>query len=116
VTDVAFSPVDAAVLVLIGVAAWYGYRTGFVAPTYSLATWILAVAAALAFAGPASGLIQLVAKAPRPLAGTLGFVTIILAAEALFSATGYLAIRPSWRWSAAAGSAPSIRFSEPLRL
>jgi uncharacterized protein YkwD len=94
VTDVAFSPVDAAVLVLIGVAAWYGYRTGFVATTYSLATWILAVAAALAFAGPASGLIELVTKVPRPLAATLGFVTIILAAEALFSAAGYFAIRP----------------------
>ena len=93
-TDLAFNPIDAAVLVLIGVAAWFGYRTGFVATTYSLASWILAAAAALAFAGPATALVETLTGRPRPFAATIGFVVTIVAAEALFSAAGHLAIRP----------------------
>jgi uncharacterized protein YkwD len=94
VTDLAFNPVDAAVLALIGVAAWYGYRAGFIATTYSLASWILAVAAALAFAGPATAIVEIVARLPTPLASTIGFVLTIVVMEALFSAAGYIAIRP----------------------
>jgi len=94
VTDLAFNPIDAAVLVLIGVAAWFGYRTGFVATTYSLASWILAAAAALAFAGPATALVETLTGRPRPFAATIGFVVTIVAAEALLSAAGHLAIRP----------------------
>jgi len=94
VTDLAFNPIDAAVLVLIGVAAWFGYRTGFVATTYSLASWILAAAAALAFAGPATALVETLTGRPRPFAATIGFVVTIVAAEALFSAAGHLAILP----------------------
>jgi len=94
VTDLGLNPVDAAVLVLIGVAAWFGYRTGFVATMYSLASWVLAVAAALAFAGPATALVQTLAGLPKPLATTIAFVVTVVAAEAIFSAAGYLAIRP----------------------
>jgi uncharacterized protein YkwD len=94
VTDLALNPVDAAVLLLIAVAAWFGYRAGFVATMYSLASWILAVAAALAFAGPAAAFVQTLTGFPRPLAATIAFVVTIVAAEALFSAAGYLAIRP----------------------
>ena len=93
-TDLALNPVDAAVLVLIGVAAWFGYRAGFVATMYSLASWVLAVAAALALAGPATALVETAAGFSRPLAATIGFVVAIVAAEALFSAAGYVAIRP----------------------
>ena len=93
-TDLAFNPIDAAVLVLIGVAAWFGYRTGFVATTYSLASWILAAAAALALAGPATALVETLTGRPRPFAATIGFVVTIVAAEALLSAAGHLAIRP----------------------
>jgi len=94
VTDLALNPVDAAVLVLIAVAAWFGYRAGFVATMYSLASWVLAVAAALAFAGPATTFIETLAGFPKPLAATIAFVVTIVAAEALLSAAGYLAIRP----------------------
>jgi uncharacterized protein YkwD len=94
VTVLGLNPVDVGVLVVILVAAWYGFQAGFVSTTYSLATWILAVAAALAFQGPAAAFIELVAKLPKPLAATLGFVVVILIAEALFSAAGYFAIRP----------------------
>lgn len=93
-TDLAFSPVDAAVLALVGVAAWFGYRSGFVATMYGLASWIIAVAAALAFDGPAASFIEAVAGLPKPLAATIGFVLTIIAVEALFSTAGYLAIHP----------------------
>jgi uncharacterized membrane protein required for colicin V production len=78
----------------MGITAWYGYRAGFVATMYSLASWIIAGAAALAFQRPASGVIELVAGLPKPLAATLGFVMIIVVAEALFSAAGHLAVPP----------------------
>ena len=93
-TDLALNPVDAAVLLLVAVAAWFGYRAGFVATMYSLASWVLAVAAALAFAGPATAFVEALAGFPRPLAATIAFVVTIVAAEALFSAAGYIAIRP----------------------
>jgi len=94
VTVLGLNPLDVAVLVVIFVAAWYGFQAGFVSTTYSLATWVLAVGAALTFARPASGLIEAVAKVPPALAATLGFLAIILAAEALFALAGHFAIRP----------------------
>jgi uncharacterized protein YkwD len=94
VSGVGLHPVDAAVLALIGVAAWYGFRAGFVATIYSLASWVLAVAAALAFAGPATSLVEAVSALPRPVAATVGFVVTIVVVEALFSVAGSLAIRP----------------------
>ena len=93
-SEPAFDPVDLAVVALTVVAAWYGYHTGFVATTYSLASWILAIAAALAFEGPAATIVERVAGLPAPLAATIGFVLTIVVAEAVFSAAGYIAIRP----------------------
>jgi uncharacterized protein YkwD len=94
VTDLALSPVDAAVLVLIAVTAWFGYRAGFVSTMYGLASWILAVAAALAFAGPATRFIETVSGLPDPLAATIGFVVTVVVVEALFSVAGFVAIQP----------------------
>jgi uncharacterized protein YkwD len=94
VTDLALNPVDAAVLLLIAVASWFGYRAGFVATMYSLASWVLAFAAALAFAGPGTAFVETLAGFPKSLAAAIAFVVTIVAAEALFSAAGYLAIRP----------------------
>jgi uncharacterized protein YkwD len=94
VSDPGLNPVDAAIFVLIVVATWFGCRTGFVATMYSLASWVLAVAAALAFEGPAATIVETIARLPAPLAATIGFVVTIVVAEALFSAAGYLAIRP----------------------
>jgi uncharacterized protein YkwD len=94
VTDLAFSPVDAAVLALLGVAAWFGYRSGFVAMTYSLASWILAVAAGLAFQAPVADFIEAVVGLPAPLAAVIGFVLTVVVVEGLFSAAGRVAIRP----------------------
>jgi uncharacterized membrane protein required for colicin V production len=94
VTDLAFNPVDAAVLALVGVAAWFGSRNGFIATTYSLASWIIAVAAAIVCQGPAANFVAAIARLPSPLAATIGFVVVVVAVEALFSVAGYIAIRP----------------------
>ena len=93
-SDLAFDPVDAAVLALIGVATWYGYRTGFIATMYSLASWVLAVAAGLALEGPATNITEAVTGLPAPVAATVGFVVTVVAVEGLFSVAGYLAVRP----------------------
>jgi len=94
VSDLAFTPVDAAVLALVAVAAWFGYRTGFIATTYSLASWILAVATGLALEGPATSVTEMLTGLPTPVAATVGFVVMVVVAEALLSAAGYLAVRP----------------------
>jgi len=88
------SLIDVAVLALLSFAAWRGYRAGFLATTYSLASWILAVAAALVLAGPATNLVEAVAPLPRSVALMVGFVVTIVAIEALFSIAGYFALRP----------------------
>ena len=93
-TALGLDPVDVAAFALIVVAAAYGYRTGFVATTYSLASWILAVTAGLAFEGPAGALVERIVAVPLPLAATIGFVVTIVIAEALLSVAGYVAVRP----------------------
>jgi uncharacterized protein YkwD len=95
VSGLAFNIVDAVVLALAGLAVVMGVRTGFVATMYSLASWILAVAAALAFRGPATAVIEFLARLPKPLAATLAFVMTIVVVEALFSVAGHFAIRPT---------------------
>ena len=93
-TDLPFNVVDAIVLLLLGLAVWNGYRVGFVATAYSLASWVLAVAAAIAFAGPAATVVEALVHLPKPVAATVGFFVVIVLAEMLFSIAGYLAIRP----------------------
>ncbi len=93
-TDLALNAIDAAVLGLLVIAAWMGFRAGLVATLYSLASWVLATAAAIAFAGPVSGLVETFARLPKPVATSVAFVAVIVLVEALFSITGYLAIRP----------------------
>src|SRR2546428_532888 len=62
---------------LVGLAIWTGYQAGFIATTYSLATWVLAAAAAIVFTGPATALIAAVAGVPKPLASSIAFVLVV---------------------------------------
>jgi len=94
VTDLPFSPIDIVVLALVGFAAWSGYRAGFVATSYSLASWILAAAAAIAFEGPVAKALDVFVRLPKQLETTIAFVGIIAVVEMLFAATGYAAVRP----------------------
>jgi uncharacterized protein YkwD len=88
-----FSPIDAVIVLLIGFSVWSGYRSGFIATGYGLATWIVSFAAAVIFQGPMSALVQKLGLQPasaRPLA----FVLVIVIVEALFSLAGYFAVAP----------------------
>jgi uncharacterized protein YkwD/uncharacterized membrane protein required for colicin V production len=91
--DLPFSPVDAGILALAGVAVWSGYRSGFIATAYGLATWIVAFAAGVAFQAPAASLVERLGAQPataRPIA----FVLVIIAVEGLFSLAGHFALNP----------------------
>jgi uncharacterized protein YkwD len=91
--DLPFSPVDAAIIALVGVAVWSGYRNGFLATAYGLATWIVSFAAAVVFQGPAASVIEKFGVLPataRPIA----FIVVLVLVEALFSLAGYFALSP----------------------
>ena len=88
-----FSPIDAAILGLIGFSVWNGYRNGFIATAYGLATWVISFAAAVVFQAPAASLVEKLGLLPttaRPLA----FVFVIVIVEALFSLAGHFALAP----------------------
>ncbi len=89
-----FNPLDAAILAVIGVAIWSGYRAGLVATTYSLATWVLAVTAAIVFQGPAAGLVEALFPVAPQIGRAVGFVGVVAAVEALATLAGHFAIRP----------------------
>jgi uncharacterized membrane protein required for colicin V production len=88
-----FSPIDAGILALIGFSVWNGYRHGFIATAYGLATWIISFAAAVVFQTPAASLVEKLGLLPttaRPLA----FVILIVVVEGLFSLAGHFALAP----------------------
>lgn len=88
-----FSPVDAAIIALAGFAVWNGYRHGFIATAYGLATWILSFAAAVIFQGPAASVIEKFGVLPAT-AQPIGFIVVLVLVEALFSLAGYFALAP----------------------
>jgi len=88
-----FSPIDAAIVALIGVAVWSGYRNGFVSTLYGLATWIISFAAAVVFQAPASKAVQYLGLSPAA-ARPIGFVAVLVIVEGLFSLAGYFALTP----------------------
>ncbi|MDQ2952176.1 MAG: CvpA family protein [Chloroflexota bacterium] len=87
------TPVDAAVIALAGFAVWNGYRHGFVATAYGLATWILSFAAAVVFQDPAASLIERLGVLPAT-AQPIGFIVVLVLVEGLFSLAGYFALAP----------------------
>jgi uncharacterized protein YkwD len=88
-----FSAVDAVIVALVGVAVWSGYRNGFIATAYGLATWVVSFAAAVVFQSPAASLIAkfgLLPATARPVA----FIVVLVLVEGLFSLAGYFALTP----------------------
>lgn len=88
-----FSPIDAAIIALAGVAIWSGYRSGFIATLFGLATWIVSFAAAVVFQTPASSLVEKLGLLPAQ-ARPLGFVLVLVVVEVLFSLAGHFAVKP----------------------
>ena len=88
-----FSPIDAAILLLIAAAIWGGYRSGFIATTYGLATWIVSFAAAVLFQAQAAKLVETFGVLPAT-ARPIGFIVVIVLVESLFSIAGFFALTP----------------------
>ncbi|MEX2047732.1 MAG: CvpA family protein [Chloroflexota bacterium] len=88
-----FSPIDAALLLLITAAIWGGYRSGFIATTYGLATWIVSFAAAVVFQAQAAQLVERLGVLPAT-ASPIGFIAVLVLVEALFSLAGFFALTP----------------------
>jgi uncharacterized protein YkwD len=88
-----FSPIDAVIVALIGVAVWNGYRSGFVRTLYGLATWVVSFAAAVVFQQPAASLVQQLGLSPA-VSHPAAFVVVIVLVEGLFSLAGFLALNP----------------------
>ena len=88
-----FSLIDAALVLLIAAAVWGGYRSGFIATTYGLATWIVSFAAAVLFQAQAALIVErfgVSAALTRPI----GFIVVLVLIEALFSIAGFFALTP----------------------
>jgi uncharacterized protein YkwD len=88
-----FTPIDAGILLLIAAAVWGGYRSGFIATTYGLATWVVSFAAAVVFQTPAAQLVEKLGVVPAT-ARPIGFIVVLVAVEALFSVAGFFALTP----------------------
>jgi uncharacterized membrane protein required for colicin V production len=88
-----FSLIDAALLLLIAAAIWGGYRSGFIATTYGLATWIVSFAAAVLFQAQAAQLVERFGVSSA-LARPIGFIVVLVLVEALFSIAGFFALTP----------------------
>jgi uncharacterized protein YkwD len=88
-----FTPVDAAIIALIGVAVWNGYRVGFVGTLYGLATWVVSFASAVIFQQPAATLLQQLGVSPAA-SHPVAFVVVLVLVESLFSLAGWFALNP----------------------
>lgn len=88
-----FSVIDVAILLLLLAAIWGGYRSGFIATTYGLATWIVSFAAAVLFQVEAAQLVERLGVHPAT-ARPIGFIVVLVLVESLFSIAGFLALTP----------------------
>jgi uncharacterized protein YkwD len=88
-----FSAIDAAILLLVAAAIWGGYRSGFIATAYGLATWIVSFAAAVLFQVRAAELIERLGVLPAT-ARPIGFIVVLVIVEGLFSIAGFFAVTP----------------------
>ena len=88
-----FSLIDLAIVLLLLAAIWAGYRSGFIATAYGLATWIISFAAAVLFQDQAARLIENFGVSPVT-AQPIGFIVVLVLVEALFSIAGHFALTP----------------------
>ena len=88
-----FSLIDVAIVLLLLAAIWAGYRSGFIATAYGLATWIVSFAAAVLFQSQAARLIENFGVSPVT-AQPVGFIVVLVLVESLFSIAGHLALTP----------------------
>lgn len=88
-----FSLIDLAIVLLVLAAVWGGYRSGFIATTYGLATWIVSFAAAVLFQAQAAQFVERFGVHPAT-ARPIGFIVVLVLVESLFAIAGFLALTP----------------------
>ncbi|HEY9325837.1 MAG TPA: CvpA family protein [Candidatus Limnocylindria bacterium] len=88
-----FSLIDLAIVLLLLAAIWAGYRSGFIATAYGLATWIISFAAAVLYQAQAARLTENFGVSPVT-AQPIGFIVVLVLVEALFSIAGHFALTP----------------------
>jgi len=88
-----FSLIDVAIVLLLLAAIWAGYRSGFIATTYGLATWIVSFAAAVLFQQQAAKLVEGLGVQPAT-SQPIGFIVVLVLVESLFSIAGFFALTP----------------------
>lgn len=88
-----FTLIDVAIVLLLLAAIWAGYRSGFIATTYGLATWVVSFAAAVVFQVQAARLVENFGVS-LATAQPIGFIVVLVLVEALFSIAGFFALTP----------------------
>jgi uncharacterized protein YkwD len=93
IVNLPFSLIDIAIVLLLLAAIWGGYRSGFIATTYGLATWVVSFAAAVVFQVQAARLVENFGVS-LATAQPIGFIVVLVLVEALFSIAGFFALTP----------------------
>jgi len=86
--------VDLLLVALVALAVVTGLRAGFIATTYGLVSWVVALVIALALQGPVSSLVSSATPLPGPLARAAVFVGLLLAIETALAFVGGMLVRP----------------------
>lgn len=86
--------VDVLIVGAVGLAVVTGLRSGFIAGAYALASWIAALAAAIAFQGQVTEWLRGLLPWPPSLVRAAAFIAIVVLLELLFALCSRLVIAP----------------------
>ncbi len=89
--------VDVLILAALLLATVEGWRAGFIATVYGLATWLFGLAVAIFAHPPLAAVIASVASWPPAVARSLAFILILLAVEGVFALAGRFTLAPLLR-------------------
>ena len=89
--------VDVLIVLALLLAAYEGWRAGFLATVYGLATWLIGLVVAVAAHQPLAALLVAVLGWTPDLARSLGFVAILFAAQGVFALAGRFTLAPLLR-------------------
>ena len=88
------NPVDLLVLAVLALAVVGGIRSGFIATLFGLVSWLASLVLAFALLGGAADLLIPLTGLAAPAARAVGFVVVLLAAEAVFAVLGHALVTP----------------------
>lgn len=86
--------VDGLILVGLAFAVAAGWRGGFIATTYGLVTWVVALLGAIALQAPLTELLLPLVPWPAPIVRAVAFVVMVILLETIFSIGRRFAVTP----------------------